>query len=329
MGVALDVPQGLGGGPVDEALVVRRQARPVLDLDRELGRDPPRFEPREQVDEGRLEPARPQVRWVDLEEQRAEAPHRVARRGRCVVQRFARPGRRLGLGSGAERVRDPGEVLNRPVVEVGGDPAPLVGRRLDGPDEQRLTILGRPLQAAAEPPRERDLDEPEEDEAAEQERSERQPDPSTGRLDRAAPLVRLEQEGRPVRRADRHVDLVEVALALLEAVLRTGEVRPLRSRLAVSQRLLLGRVERETGSDQTRLVRVDDAAVAVPELDPDNTIAEHALVDDSVDIGDRGCVALEERRVERGLHDALSRERRELPRVAERLVVGEAPQREE
>ena len=83
---------------------------------------------------------------MDLDEQRAQAAHRVARPGRGVAERLPRLGRLLGLGRRAQRVRDPGEVLDGAVVELCRDPPPLVGGRLDGPHEQRLTLLLRSLQ---------------------------------------------------------------------------------------------------------------------------------------------------------------------------------------
>ena len=99
-------------------------------------------------------------------------------------------------------------------MEVGSDPAPLVRGRLDRPEEQRLAFLLRALEATPEAHRERHLDEPEQHEACEQESREREPDPSPGGLDLAAPLVRLEEKWCPVRGADREIDLVEVAEAL-------------------------------------------------------------------------------------------------------------------
>ena len=217
LGVALDVAERLGGRAVDEPLVGLARARLPGSTASSVS-SPRASERREEVGERRLEPARAQVGRVDLDEQRAQAAHRVPRPGRRVAERRPRGGRRLGLRGRAQRVRDPGEVLDGAVVEVGRDPAPLVGGRLDGAHEQRLALLLRSLQPPAEPPRERHLHEPEQEEAAEQERGERQPDAPPGRCDGAPALVRLEEERRPVRRADGQVDLVEVAVALA----RTG-----------------------------------------------------------------------------------------------------------
>ena len=160
---------------------------------------------------------------MDLDEERPDAPHAVARAGRCLPQRRADAEGRLrvgGVGCSAERVGDAGEVLDDAVVEVGGDAPSLVGRSLDGADEERLAILLAAAKPVGETPGERHLYEPEEDEAGEQERGEREPDPAPGRRDRAAALIGLEQQRRPVRRADRKVDLVQAALPSLESVLR-------------------------------------------------------------------------------------------------------------
>ena len=91
-----------------------------------------------------------------------------------------------------------------------------------------------PAQAPCESPGEGHLDEPEEDEAREQERREREPDPAARRRDGSSPLVRLEEQRRPVRRPDREVDLVQAAQALLEAVLGPAEVAALRAALRPS-----------------------------------------------------------------------------------------------
>ena len=172
------------------------------------------------------------------------------------------PARAFGLGGGAQRVRDSREILDGPVVEVGRDATPLVGGRLDGALEERRTILLRPLQPPAEAPRERHLDEPEQHEAAEQEHGERQPDPPSGRGDLAPALVGLEQEQSAVRRPHGDVDLVQVALTALEAVLRPREVAELGAGRSRSQHLALRGIERVARADEARLVRVDDAAVA-------------------------------------------------------------------
>ena len=106
------------------------------------------------------------------------------------------------------------------------------------------------------------------------------------------------------------VHLVQVALAALEAVLGACEVAQLGAGRPRAQDVELRRVEREGRADEPRLVGVHDAAVARPDLDPDDPLAEHALLDDPVDgidrLGARRAGATSDRR----LDDALARERR-------------------
>ncbi len=325
--MALDVAKRLGSGPVDEALGL--VAEVDSGLNRQLRVDPARLQRGEQVREGRFQPARAEVRWVDLDEERPQLPHRVTRpRGR-PLERLPRRGRRLGLGGCAERVREPGEILDGAVVQLRGDPPPLVGGRLDRVHEKCLAGLLRPAQSPVEAPRQRHLDEPQEREAREQEGCERHPDAPSGGRNGARALVRLEEQRRPVRRADGEVDLVEAPLALLEAVLGAREIAQLGPCAAGAEHVELRLVERVAGADQPRLVGVEDAAVARPELDADDALAEDALLDDPVDGRDRLAVAAEEAGRDRRLDDALARERRELACVAERLRVPEAPQREQ
>ena len=81
---------------------------------------------------------------------------------------------------------------------------------------------------------------------------------------RSCPLVRLEEQRRPVRRPDRQVDLVQAALAALEAVLGPAEVARSARAPPGAQRVELRVLERVCRPDQPRLVRVDDASVARP-----------------------------------------------------------------
>ena len=254
---------------------------------------------------------------MDLDEQRPELPHRAAgRRGRVQERRTRCLGAVGLLRRRAQRIRDPGELLHRPVVEVRRDAPPLVGRCLHRADEQRFAILLRPPQPVAEPPGERHLEEPQQDERCHEETRERQPDPPPGRGYGIAALVRLEEERRAVGRADREIDLVEIAVAALEPVLRAVEVAQLRARGgAGTQHVALVGVQREARSDQSRLVGVDDSAGRVPDLDADDPLAEHALVDDAVDRVERRRIAVEEAGLDRRLHDPLPGERRELSRV--------------
>src|SRR5690349_13625985 len=72
------------------------------------------------------------------------------------------------------------------------------------------------------------------------------------------------------------VRLVQLVGGLFETVLRCLQVGQLGRVAAVLQDADLGRLEGEPISDQARLVGVQDAAAAVPDLDPHEPAAEHA-----------------------------------------------------
>ncbi len=266
---------------------------------------------------------------MDLDEERAQPAHGVTRSRRRLLQRLPCNGRAFRLRGGAQRVGDPRQVLHRPVVELGRDPPAFVVGCLDRADEQRLALGLRAPKSPVEAPGERHLNEPEEDEAAEQERCERHPDAAPGGRDRAPPLVRLEQERRPARGADREVHLVQVALPALVPVLGSREIAQRRLRGARLQHVELLRVEGKPHADQARLVRVHDPTIGRPQLDPDDPLAEHALLDDPIDGGDRLRLAVQKPRRDCRLDDPLARKRGELPRVAKRLAVPQTAQREE
>ncbi len=214
-------------------------------------------------------------------------------------------------------------------MEVGGDSAALVGGCLDGAHEQQLPIDLASAQTLCESPGEGYLHEPEEDEAREKERREREPDPAARRRDGGPVLVRLEEERRSVRRPDRQVDLVQTALALLESVLGPAEVAALRVCSPRPQRFELRVLERVSRPDQPRLVGVDDASVGSPDLHPHDSLSEHAFLDDRVETAERRLVTVHHAGAERRFDDALSRERRVLPRVSKRLALADAPEHED
>jgi hypothetical protein len=214
-------------------------------------------------------------------------------------------------------------------VEISGDAAPLVVRRLDGAHEKHLAVELTPAQPPCETPGEGHLYEPEEHKAREQERREREPDPAPGGRDRRPPLVRLEEQRRPVGRPDREVDLVEAALTLLEAVLGPAEVTALGARPARAQHLELRVVERIPRPDQPRLVGVDDASVGGPDLNAHDSLTEHAFLDDRVEMAECCLITVDHAGAKSRLDDALPREGRVLSRVPKRLALADAPEDEE
>ena len=105
--------------------------------------------------------------------------------------------------------------------------------------------------------------------------------------DRAKPLVELEQHGRAVRCPETEVHLEQLVVLPLEPILGTREVGHLRIDATGTQRVELGRTERISGADQLRLVRVDDAARAVPDLHAHDWVCEQPRPNRRVDCPDR------------------------------------------
>ena len=171
-GVRLDVAQRLARDAVDER-VARLRAGGV---DLQAGGDPRRLERAEQIAERRLQAGRREVRRVDLDEQRAQVANALAQPG----DRGAQHARLLGvvaavrrLGERREPERHAREILDDPVVQVGGDPPPLLRGRLDRVLEQLLALAVAALQPARHRPRERDLEEQQHEQSGEQRRRER------------------------------------------------------------------------------------------------------------------------------------------------------------
>ena len=209
----------------------RRAARPPRSgrgrVDRELGLEAAGPQRREEVVERGLEPARAQVRRVDLDEQRAEPPHGVTRpRGGGSASRAS------GEASVSAAALSEYEIPARSWTGPSWRSAAIRRRSSADASTARRSNASRSScvrWSSAEAPGERHLDEPEQDEAA------RGAAPRTGARSsgrwrrRRFAAGRSRRAGRPVRRADREVDLVEVAQATLEPVLRPGEVAQLRA----------------------------------------------------------------------------------------------------
>ena len=108
--------------------------------------------------------------------------------------------------------------------------------------------------------------------------------------DRGVGQVDLERAGRWLVRGelDRGVDLEELAVAAaVLRVLRRAEVADLRFGLA-AERLLELVVGREPPTDEVRVVGVDDAQIAVPDLDARDVAAEEPGAQGAVEVDDLG-----------------------------------------
>ena len=121
---------------------------------------------------------------------------------------------------------------------------------------------------------------------------------------RAEALVGLEQQAMAVGRADRQIDLEQLALVALEAVLGQREIADAGIDVPGSQRPLRAGGGRVARADQPRLVGVDDRAVRPPDLYPDHLEIQHTATDDPVDALARLGARRDERVVDGGLHHA-------------------------
>ena len=223
---------------------------------------------------------------VDLDHGGAQAADALPRRVGAVLEGPDRV--RVGVGGRAlgrrgEREREAGQVLDRPVVQVGRDPPPLDRGRLERRLQQRLALAQAVAQAAGGGPRQGQLDQPQQQQRADDDRRHRDQDALAAGVDGALAPVDLEERRAPLGGADGQVHLQQRAVVALEDVLRLGEVAQLGVGHPGLQGLALVRAERVAAADQPGLVRVDDAPVGVPDLDPHDVLAEDALLHDAVE----------------------------------------------
>ena len=182
---------------------------------------------------------------------------------------------RLSPCGGRERVGDAGEVLHGAVVEIGRDLAALDVARFEGPVQQQLSFPQPHAQAARERPGDRDLHELQHQQRAERDRSKAAPQPAAVLRDERVAVVGLEQQPLPRGRADREVDLEQLAVRALVAVLRLRQVAHLGfDRARVDGANLTG-AQHVGLADEAWLVGVEDVALAVPDLHPHERVVEH------------------------------------------------------
>src|SRR3954447_1404277 len=98
------------------------------------------------------------------------------------------------LARRGQRVGRADELLHGAVVQIGGDPAALEVGRVERALQERLALLVAPAHTARQAPRERELDQREDDERAEQRRREVGEQVAPGGRHRAVALVGLEEE---------------------------------------------------------------------------------------------------------------------------------------
>ena len=305
-----------------EHLGLRGVREPEVVVDREARRKALAFERGQHIPQGRFEAGPVEARRVDLDEQRTQLAHALARVRRSLPERFARRRvavRRRALGRRGERVRNAGELLHDPVMEHPRDPPALAVGCFERLPQERLALFLPCPQASRHRPGEGQLEQPEHEQRAEQRRRERKPEMPAAVADRAEALVGLEQERLPVRGVDRHVHLEQLVLVALEPVLLFVEVGDVGVEPAGPQRVELPGPERIAVADQPRLVRVHDRAVGRPDLDAHDRVAKDPPADQGIQTPQRVRIASHGGRGDTRLDRAAAHEARYLLRLADRL----------
>ena len=185
----------------------------------------PRSLPREQVGHGRVERDLVEVGWVDVDDQGAQRPNAAANRFGGIFDHFGIGTRgTLPTGRRRERVGDTGKVLDRAIVEIGCNLAALDVARFERPVQQQLSFPQPHAEAARQRPGDRDLHDLQHQQCAERDRGEAAPQAIAVPRDERVVVVGLEQQPLPGGRADRQVDLEQLAVRALVAVLGLGQV---------------------------------------------------------------------------------------------------------
>ncbi len=220
-----------------------------------------------------------EVGRIDPHHGRAKGTHAATHgRGR-VSQHSSVLGVRRPLRRRRQLHRKTREFLHGTVVQIAGDAPPLAIRCLDRALHQPLPLVLGGADASRECPGQGDLQQRQGEERDHEDRRERGRElpPSLG--DAGSQLVRLEQQRRSVRRADRRVHLQEFAVLPLEPVLRSTQIGHLGGDAAMIQHLEVLGTERVGVPDQTRVIGIHDRAVAGPDLHADDGIVQDGVAD--------------------------------------------------
>ena len=228
-----------------------------------------------EIAQRRHQPGLVQARRVDVDQQRTQRAH--ARRAPA-----RRPSQRRRARRGRPRARLPPTASRRRPTRSCTTPScrsAAIRRRSssDASIARRSSPRARAgrAQPARQRPGQRQLDEPEQQQAAEQRRQEGEPQPAAAGRHRAVALVGLEQQRLAVR-ARGPAGRPRSSLPWPRSKRFSGWVRSLTSASTPpSQRAQLVRAERVARADQPRLVGVDDPPVARPQLHPHDAVAQH------------------------------------------------------
>ena len=145
------------------------------------------------------------------------------------------------IGGRGQRVRDAGQALHDAVVQIARDAAALGVGRVQGASQEALPLLLTLSEATRHRPRQGDLHEEKQQQAADHDRGERPPDVAPALGDRAVAQVGLEEQLLSADRVDGDVHLEQLVVRALVAVLGFVEVtevggdspRPERGPLAI------------------------------------------------------------------------------------------------
>ena len=184
------------------------------------------------------------------------------------------------FGFGGQPHRQARHLLHRTVVEVAGDPALLALGRIERALHQSFAFELARAHAADQDPRDRHHQQHQRHQGGHQDRQEGRGQLPPAVCDARGQLVGLEQQGcalaLPVG-VDPRVHLEQLAEVLLEPVLRLAQVRDVGHHAAVVDHLEFVLTEIVGRADQLGLIGVDDRAVAIPDLHPDDRVGLHRV----------------------------------------------------
>jgi hypothetical protein len=181
-------------------------------------------------------------------------------------------------------------------MQRAGDAAPLVVLRVDGALQECLAFRLPLLEPACQPPGQGERGQPQQDEDPDERQRKRLGLAPAALRDRAEARVGLEQQRPAAGPADRQVDLEQLLVVALEAVLGGHQVGDLGVRPPLAQRLAFIGAEREVRPDQPALVGPEDASLSGPDLHAHDRLAQHLLLERRADSAQRRRVAAVEAR---------------------------------
>ncbi|WIB11967.1 hypothetical protein DEJ36_14085 [Curtobacterium sp. MCPF17_052] len=216
------------------------------------------------------EPVAVRGRRLDRGHRRPQGRHRGPQRRRGLLEHRG-TGSGHAPGGGTEAEREPGDVLHRTVVQVGGETPALGGLGVEGPDEQPLPVVLAGAQSQQQPQHDGQQQCDADADGAERQRGERRTERGRAAEDGVVRVVDLEQQRVAGGHVYRLVGLEERPLPPLVPVLRRGQVGHLGVGAVGLERLQVVLGQCEPLPDQAGFVGPQDGAVRGPELHADCT----------------------------------------------------------